>query len=141
MKKIVPAAAPIPLTPNGAKSEKLPAWNAVNAMIANTERTASLSSTMTVLTSADSLVPRMSRIAHMMMSRTAGRLSQGCGAAGSAPSQGAALIACGRCHPKRLTKSLSRYWLQPTATAAADTPYSNSRQAATTIAASSPKVV
>ena len=42
--------------------------------------------------------------------------------------------------PKRLSSSSLRYWDQPTATAAADTPYSSSRHAATTIAMPSPSV-
>jgi hypothetical protein len=42
--------------------------------------------------------------------------------------------------PKRLSSSSLRYCDQPTATAAALTPYSSSRQAATTIATPSPSV-
>ena len=42
--------------------------------------------------------------------------------------------------PKRLSSSWLKYWLQPTATAAVETPYSSSRQAATPIATTSPEV-
>jgi hypothetical protein len=40
-----------------------------------------------------------------------------------------------------LVKSLLRYWLQSTATAAVYTPYSSRRQAATPMAINSPRVV
>ena len=43
-------------------------------------------------------------------------------------------------NPNRLSRNSLRYCDQPTATAAAETPYSSSRQAATTIATPSPSV-
>lgn len=89
-KKIVPAAAPIPATPNGAKSRRFPELNAVNPMMTNISRTDSLMITMTALTAADSLAPRMSRKAHMVISTTAGRFSTP-----GLSSKGAADSACG----------------------------------------------
>ena len=56
------------------------------------------------------------------------------------PCSGACAIAVGIVKPKRLSSTSLRYCDQPTATAAADTPYSSSRQAATTIATASPSV-
>jgi hypothetical protein len=110
--------------------------NAVNAITANMVSTPSLISTMMALTLADSLAPRISSSAHNATRMTAGRLTM----PGSA-SHGAAESACGRCPPRKLSASLLMYWLQPTATAAVDTPYSSSRQAATPIATTSPSVV
>src|ERR1700733_119551 len=125
----------MPDTPNGARSLKLPAVKAVNAMAENNTSTPILITTITALAFADSLAPRINSSAHMATSTTAGRLmTPGSG------SHGADEIACGRTTPKRLLSSLLRYWLQPTATAAVDTPYSSSKQAATPIAANSPSV-
>ena len=133
---MVPAAEPIPATPRGAKSAKRSVSNAVNAITANITSTPSLISTITVLTLADSLAPRISSIAHMLTRNTAGRLMMP-----GVVSHGAAEMACGRWPPKKLSSSLLTYWLQPTATAAVETPYSSSRQAATPIATTSPRVV
>ncbi|CAB4886894.1 unannotated protein [freshwater metagenome] len=134
-KKMVPAAAVTPAAPSGMKSEKLPESKAVNPTTANSASTPSLMTTMTAFTAADSLAPRMSNTAHRTISTTAGRFR----IPGSA-SPGAADNACGMVKPKRLPRSSLRYPLQPTATAALDTPYSSSRQAATPIATTSPIV-
>ena len=56
------------------------------------------------------------------------------------PCSGACESDSGIVKPNRLSSSSLRYCDQPTATAAADTPYSSSRQAATTIATPSPSV-
>ena len=132
-KKIVPAAAPIPETPNGAKSLRLPESNAVKPMTMNMPSTDSLMMTMTVLTAADSLAPRISNSAQSAIRMTAGRLSTP-----GLSSHGACESESGRWTPITLSMSLFRYWLQPTATAAVDTPYSSSRHAATPIATTSP---
>src|ERR1700733_12723280 len=120
----------MPDTPKGARSLKLPALNAVNAIAENNTSTLSLISTITAFALADSLAPRINSSAHI-----AGRFTT----PGSG-SHGAAEIACGTTKPKTLSRNLLRYWLQPTATAAVDTPYSSSKQAATPIAANSPSV-
>src|SRR5262245_17636285 len=96
--------------------------------------TPSLISTMTVLTFADSLAPRISSMVHRKMRMTAGRLN-------TPPCSGAFEIDSGRVKPNRLSSSSLTYCDQPTATAAPDTPYSSSRQAATAMAGSSPSVV
>ncbi len=69
---MVPAADPIPETPNGAKSRRWFASNAVKATITKTTSTPSLIITMMALTLADSLAPRMSNNAHITINRTAG---------------------------------------------------------------------
>src|SRR3954463_7711786 len=89
--------------------------------------------TIAALTFADSLAPRISSNVHRPTSTTAGRLKM-------PPCSGADESASGIVKPNRLSSSSLRYCDQPTATAAADTPYSSSRQAATTIAAPSPSV-
>ena len=90
-----------------AKQSQNPAkWsvlNAVNAMMTNISSTPSLMITMMVFTRADSLAPRISSSAHMMMRMTAGRLI----VPGSA-SHGAADNACGICTPNRLSNNLFR---------------------------------
>ena len=49
----MPAAAPIPAAPKGAKSATRSVWNAVNAIAENITSTPSLINTMTVFTFAD----------------------------------------------------------------------------------------
>ena len=73
-KKIVPAAAPTPAAPKGAKSAKWLASKAVKAMIENITNTDSLITTMTAFTLADSLAPRISSSMHRPTRITAGRL-------------------------------------------------------------------
>ena len=73
-KKIVAAAALMPDAPESQKFEKWSALKAVSPMITNIISTPSLMITMTVLTIADSLAPRISRIVHIRISTTAGRL-------------------------------------------------------------------
>src|SRR3984885_10217709 len=134
-KKIVPEARLMPDTPKGARSLKLPALNSVNAIAENNTSTLSLITTITAFALADSLAPRINSSAHIATSAIASRFTT----PGSG-SHGAAETACGRTKPKTLSRNLLRYWLQPTATAAVDTPYSSSKQAATPIAANSPSV-
>ena len=132
----MPAAALTPAAPNGAKSANRSVWNAVNAITANITSTPSLMTTMMLLTLADSLAPRISSSAHSMTRTRAGRFTT----PGSA-SQGAPESAFGNRNPRKFSSSLLTYWLQPTATAAVDTPYSSRRQAATPMATTSPRVV
>ena len=73
-KKIVAAAALMPAAPVSQKSSKWSALNAVKPMTTNSISTLSLISTMTVLTRADSLAPRISSTMHISTSTTAGRL-------------------------------------------------------------------
>ena len=70
---------------------------------------------------------------HSQISPTAGTLN-------TPPASGDAAIAFGIVKLKRLFSSSLRYCDQPTATAAAETPYSSSRHAATIIATPSPSV-
>ena len=88
---------------------------------------------MIALTFADSLAPRSSSDAHIPTRITAGRLR-------TPPCSGAFDIDSGSVKPNRLSSSSLTYCDQPTATAAAETPYSSSRHAATTIATPSPSV-
>jgi hypothetical protein len=97
------AAAVIPAQPESQKPAKWSVLNAVNAMTINISSTPSLVITMTVLTKADSLAPRMSNSAHMMIRMTAGRLIM----PGEA-SHGAADNDCGICTPNRLSSSSLR---------------------------------
>ena len=88
---------------------------------------------MIALTLADSLAPRISSSVQSPTSRIAGRLMM--------PSaSGAFEKLSGIVKPNRLSSSSLRYCDQPTATAAAETPYSSSRHAATIIAMPSPSV-
>ncbi len=104
VKKIVLAAAVIPAKPACQKSAKWSVVNAVNAMRTNIASTQSLMITMTVLTVADSLAPRISNSAHMTISTMAGRLTM----PGLSLPHGAAISACGSCQPNRLSRSLFR---------------------------------
>jgi hypothetical protein len=88
---------------------------------------------MTALILADSLVPRTSSSAHSPTRTTAGKLI-------TPPPSGDSASARGISNPKRLPSNWLRYCDQPTAVPAADTPYSSNRQAATTMATSSPIV-
>src|SRR4051794_21880942 len=130
---MMPAADQTPCTPNGAKSDRLSACQPCSPSTTNSVRTPSLISTMTAFTFADSLAPRMSSSVHSTIRMTAGTLK-------IPPCSGACASEVGMLNPKRLSRSSLRYCDQPTATAAADTPYSSSRQAATTIATPSPSV-
>src|ERR1700684_1345096 len=123
----------MPDRPKGARSLKLPALNAVNAIAENITRTLILITTITAFALADSLAPRINSSAHIATSAIAARFTTP-----GSESHGAAEIACGRTNPKTLSRNLLRYCLQPTATAAVDTPYSSSKQAATPIGANSP---
>ena len=103
VKKIVPAAAVMPVIPFGAKSAKLSDWKPVNAIATNITSTASLMTTIAALTLADSAAPRISRIAHIRTRISAGRLMK----PGSV-SHGAADSEVGICQPIRLCSS----WLR-----------------------------
>ena len=130
---MMPAAPVMPVTPNGAKSAKLSVFQPLIPTTMNSTSTASLISTMVALTAADSLAPRISSSAHRPTSTTAGRLT-------IPPSSGEFDSTSGIVTSNRLPSSWLRYSLQPTATAADDTPYSSSRQAATPMATTSPSV-
>src|SRR5215204_5046071 len=132
-KKMMPAAAVIPLNPNGVKSARLLEFHPVMPITMNSTSTAILISTMMVFTIADSLAPRMSSRVQSAIKITAGRLR-------IPPCSGAWDNASGIWMPNRLPSSWLRYCDQPTDTAAADTPYSSSRHAATAIAGNSPTV-
>jgi hypothetical protein len=132
-KKMIPAAAVIPWIPKGAKSARLLEFQPKRPMTMNKIRMEILISTMTVFTFADSLAPRISSNVQSAIKITAGRLK-------IPPCSGACDSASGILKPKRLFNNSLRYSDQPTATAAADTPYSSSRQPATAIAGSSPIV-
>src|SRR5215813_9343577 len=122
---MIPAADVMPSRPNGLKFDRLFESQPVMPTAMNRIRTPTLISTITALTFADSLAPRISS--------TAGKLK-------TPPCSGACDIESGIVKPNRLLSSSLRYCDQPTATAAAETPYSSSRHAATTIAMPSPSV-
>src|ERR1700712_3892447 len=132
-KKMTPAAVITPLKPNGANGAKLSEFQPLIPMTMNRISTVILITTIVALTFADSLVPRMSSRAHSTTRTTAGRLT-------IPPDSGDDESASGIWTPNRLSSSWLRYSDQPTATAAADTPYSSSRHAATPIATTSPSV-
>ena len=117
----------------GAKSDRLSEFQPWIPSTMNSSSTPILIITMTALTLADSLAPRISSSVHSTIRTTAGRLNM-------PPCSGACDRFSGMVKPKRLSRSSLRYCDQPTATAAAETPYSSSRQAATPIAGSSPSV-
>ena len=115
------------------KSARLSEFQPVSPITTNSTSTPILIITMIALTVADSLAPRISRDALSNTSTMAGRLI-------TPPASGALDNASGMVNPNRLSSSSFRYCDQPTATAAADTPYSSSRHAATTMATPSPRV-
>src|SRR5215208_5540532 len=121
---MIPAAPVIPANPNGAKLAKLSLVQPNRPTTMNRTNTPSLISTITALTVADSLAPRISSSAHNPTSTTAGRLI-------SPPPSGDWDTRSGIRTPNRLSSSSLTYSDQPTATAADDTPYSSSRHAAT----------
>jgi len=131
-KKMPPVAARMPVAPMGAKSARLLVFQPVMPTATNMTSTAILMITITALTVADSLAPRISSIMHSPTSTMAGMLMM--------PTGGAAASTCGICQPVRLSSSWLRYSDQPTETAAPDTPYSRMRQAAITMATPSPSV-
>ena len=109
------------------------ALNAVNATQTNNISTASLMITVTALTVADSLAPRISSTQHIATSTAAGMLM-------IPPSPGGAANASGSCQPTVCPSRELRYSPHPTATAEAATPYSRTRHAPTTNATNSPRV-
>jgi len=130
---MIPAAEVTPLRPAGAKSDRLSAFQPVIPRTTNRASTPILIITMIALTFADSLAPRRSSAAHSTIRITAGMLR-------IPPCSGACARLSGILKPNRLSSSSLRYCDQPTATAAAETPYSSSRHAATMIATPSPSV-
>ena len=72
----MPAAAVMPADPAAQKLSNRSAWKAVRPITMNRPRTLSLISTMTVLTFADSLAPRMSSRVHKNTSTIAGRFTR-----------------------------------------------------------------
>lgn len=130
---MMPAADVTPSKPNGVKSDRLSESQPVAPTTMNSRSTPSLIITMIALTFADSLAPRISSDMHSSTRMTAGTLKK--------PSCSSAFEKfSGIVKPNTLSSSSLRYCDQPTATAAAETPYSSSRQAATTIAMPSPSV-
>ena len=83
---MIPAAAAIPSTPNGVKSDRLSESQPVAPTTMNSTSTPILISTMIALTFADSLAPRISSDAHSRIRITAGRLKM--------PSCSGALTGC-----------------------------------------------
>ena len=130
---MMPAAALTPLKPSGKKFDRLSDSQPDTPTTMNKISTAILIITMIALILADSLAPLSSSSAHSQISTTAGRLKM-------PPCSGALRECSGIVNPKRLSSSSLRYCDQPTATPAAETPYSSSRHAATTIATPSPSV-
>ena len=123
-------ANPSPSTKNGSK---LSAVKAVMPSTMKSASTASLIATMIVLVRAVSRTPIISTPATARTRKAAGRLTV-------PPSPGGLLIASGRLTPKRLSSSSLKYWPQPTATPAIETPYSRIRSQPMIHAASSPSV-
>src|SRR3954468_4352937 len=130
---MIPAAALMPLKPSGAKLDRWSEFHPWSPTTTNSASTPSLISTMIALIFADSLAPRRSSNVQSQINTTAGRLKM-------PPCSGACEIESGIVKPNRLSSSSLTYCDQPTATPAADTPYSSSRHAATTIAMASPSV-
>lgn len=117
----------------GANGERCPSSNAVKAMAQNAMRIPIFRTAIAAVAPALSRMPRTSRVAAIITTTTAGRLI-------TPPSPGPAERAVGRCRPTRLSSSSLTYWLQPTATAETDTPYSRSRHQPTRNATRSPRV-
>ena len=114
---MMPAAEVTPSKPKGVKSERLSEFHPVTPTATKNSRTLILIATITVLTVADSLAPRISSSMQSTIRTTAGRLK--------IPSASGALARfSGMTKPKRLSNSSLRYCDQPTATAAEATPYS-----------------
>lgn len=127
------APAVTPAGPWVANGVRLPASNAVNAMAQKAIRMPILRTAIAAVAPALSRMPRTSRVAAIMITTMAGRLI-------TPPSPGPADRAAGRCQPTRLFSSSLTYWLQPTATAETETPYSSSRHQPTRNAMRSPRV-
>src|SRR5690349_4677499 len=130
---MMPAATLMPSKPEGAKFDRWFESQPWRPTTTNSASTPSLIITMIALILADSLAPRRSSSVQSQINTTAGRLN-------TPPCSGAWDIASGIVKPKRLSSSSLRYCDHPTATPAAETPYSSSRHAATTIATASPSV-
>ena len=103
VKKMVAAPAVIPAKPAFQNPAKWSVVNAVKAIATNNASTPNLMITMTVLTVADSLAPRISSSAHMTIKSMAGRLTM----PGVSPN-GEALSECGSVNPNKLSSSLFR---------------------------------
>ncbi|CAM5652176.1 hypothetical protein SVIOM342S_10552 [Streptomyces violaceorubidus] len=110
---------------------RLPSRKAEKPMAQKASRTASLRTAMAAVARALSRTPRTRSTQARAMTITAGRLT-------APPSPGPADRACGSWTPRTLSSSSLTYWLQPTATAETDTPYSRSRHQPTRKAVRSP---
>ncbi len=132
-KNATDAPAVTPAMPWGANGERCPSSNAVKAIAQNATRMPIFSTAIAAVALALSLTPRTSRVAAIMTTTTAGRLI-------TPPSPGPEESAAGRLQPTRLSSSSLTYWLQPTATAETETPYSRSRHQPTRNATRSPSV-
>ena len=130
---MIPAAALMPLKPSGAKFDRWSESQPWSPMTTNSASTPSLIITMIALIFADSDAPRRSSSVHSQISTMAGMFK-------IPPCSGACEIESGIVNPNRLSSSSLTYCDQPTATPAAETPYSSSKHAATTIATASPSV-
>src|SRR3954451_15580017 len=122
-----------PFSPPWKKGVRLSELNAVNASTMNRIRIDVLTSTMIVLVRALLRTPEISSAATASTRKTAGRLTV-------PPSPGGCESASGSVMPNAESSSSLRYWPQPTATAATETPYSRIRSQPMIHATSSPSV-
>lgn len=120
-----------PPSPWGANGMRLSSWNALKATAQKATRMPILRTAMAAVAVALSRTPRTSSVAAMAITTMAGRLI-------TPPSAGPEDSAAGSSQPNRLFSSSLTYWLQPTATAETDTPYSSSRHQPTRKAVRSP---
>ena len=121
---------PSPSTKNG---EKLSLLNAVMPSAMNSASTTSLIATMIVFARAVSRTPIISTAVTASTRNAAGRFT-------TPPSPGGLAIDSGSERPNSESSSSLKYWPQPTATAAIETPYSRIRSQPMIQAASSPSV-
>ena len=91
---MIPAADVMPLVPNGVNSDRLSEFQPCRPSTTNSASTESLISTITVLTRADSLAPRISSRVQSPMRTTAGRLN-------TPPCSGALEMASGSSKPNQ----------------------------------------
>ena len=134
-KKISDAAVTVPPKPSPSTKNglKLSLLKAVMPSTMNSASTTSLIATMIVLARAVSRTPIISTAATASTRKAAGRFTV-------PPSPGGLASASGSERPNRLSSSSLKYWPQPTATPAIDTPYSRIRSQPMIHAASSPSV-
>src|SRR4051812_20916614 len=113
--------------------DRLSELNAVNASAMNSSRMPLLMKTMIVFVRVLLRTPEISRAATASTMNTAGTLTV-------PPSPGGLAIASGRVKPNAESSSSLKYWPQPTAIAATETPYSRIRSQPMIQATSSPSV-